>query len=123
MERRRRGEREQGEDEEDQRREHIQRGHEREDDQRREEGDDELRQVLPEELVELLDAVDERQGGVTAAALVEVARAQCEHLLVELAADPDFHQRRRGVADLVSVELQDRPQHDQAGDQQQHAGE
>jgi hypothetical protein len=68
-----RGEREY---EEDRGRAHIKEGHEGEDDDRREQGDDNLRQVEAEKGIERFDALDQGEDGVAGAALVEVAGAE-----------------------------------------------
>src|SRR5207244_2303256 len=83
MECRRQHQREQRKDEEDRRCRQVQERHESENQDRRERRNDELRQVLTKELIELLDAIDERQHRIAAAPLIEMARTEVKHMRVQ----------------------------------------
>ena len=112
-----------GEDQEDDGGRQIEDRHEGEDDERRQDGDDQLRQVLAEERVELLDAVDHGERRVAGSALVEVAGAEAEDVLIQLPPHADLHQGGRGVGDLVAREQQRRADEDEDADERERRNE
>ena len=110
-----RDERDEGGDEQDERDRQIDEGHEGEDEDRRERGDEELRQVLAEVDLELLDALDHRQDDVARARPREVGGAERGDVVVERLPEPRLHARRRVVGDHAPVEVEHAAQHDGGG--------
>ena len=110
-----RDERDEGGDEEDERDRQIHEGHEGEDEDGRERRDEELRDVLAEVDLELLDALDHRQDHVARARPREVGGAERGDVVVERLPEPRLHARRRVVGDHVPVEIEHAPQHDGGG--------
>ncbi len=93
MPQRGREQRHEGEPEHDQRDRQVDEGHDREDQQRREQRDQELRQELAEIGLELLDAVDHRQGQSARALTANGARSERGDLVVERAPQRLLHPR------------------------------
>ncbi len=98
----RRGQRGERRDQEDAGDAHVEHGHAREDHERSQRRHDHLRQVLTEEDVQLLDAVDQRQHAVARPPLIEVAGAKDQHALVQPGTQPDLHPGRGAVGDVVA---------------------
>ena len=96
-----RDERDEGGDEEDERDRQIHERHEGEDEHGRERRDEELRDVLAEVHLELLDALDHRQDHVARARPREVGGAERGDVVVERLPEPRLHARRRVVGDHV----------------------
>ena len=88
-----------GKEQEDDGRVEIKHRHEDEDEDRRDAGDNQLRQVLPIERLQLLNRVHRIDEHVAGAPFLQVARAEGEQVGVEQAAQLDLHQCRGAVAD------------------------
>ena len=89
--------------------------HEGEDEDGRERGDEELRQVLAEVHLELLDALDHRQDHVARARPREVRGAERGDVVVERLPEPRLHARRRPMGDHGPVVLEHAAQQDRGG--------
>jgi len=94
----------------------VDRGHDREDQERGEGGDEELREVLAEVDLELLHALDDREDDVAGARLGEVRRAERGDLRVEPPAQPRLDARRGVVGHHRSAVLEDAAQGDEGRD-------
>ena len=88
---RRRQQRQQGEAQHDQRHLQVQPGDEAEDQERREGGDQKLRNILAEIGFQLLDTVDHGQRHIAGALLADIGRAKCGDLVVDRAAQPALY--------------------------------
>ncbi len=91
MENLRRDQRHQGRGQHDQRHRQIEENHDAEDQERRERRDDQLRQVLAEINLQLLDPVDHRQNGVAGTLQPEMRRAQLRDLVEDHRAQMHLH--------------------------------
>ncbi len=103
----------------DQRHRQVHEGDEREDEQRREGGHEELRKILPEVHLELLHALHEREHDVAGAGAREVGGAEGGDLRVERLAQMLLHagggvmrDHRAGVVERAARGEGDRRQHD-----------
>ena len=97
---------------------HVPERDEGEDRQRRADGDRHLRQVLAEERLKLLDAVDDRQHDAAGAFGAEPGRAERDDLVVQAAAQRLLHARRGAMRDHRAQVVEPGPQHD--GDKGAH---
>ena len=94
----------------------VEEGDEYEDARRQQNGSGELRQVLAEEGLELLDAVDRRGDHVAGALEPEMGGAELDHLAVEAPANVELNQRRGLVGDHGAQVLEPAAQNHDAGD-------
>ena len=78
-----------------------------------------LRQVLAEERLKALDALNQGHQSVAGAALVEVARAKSEGVLVEVSSKLDLDGGRRMMADRIADVLEQAAQYDERRDRRQ----
>ena len=102
----------------DQRHRQVDEGDHGEDQDRRQQRDQELRQELAEIGFELLDAVDHRQRQAAGALAADRRRSQRRHLVVERAAQHLLHARRRLVRHYRAPVLGNAAQHHDPRDQQ-----
>ncbi len=96
----------------------VDRGHDREDQERGQRGDEELRQVLAEVDLELLHALDHREDDVAGAGLGEVGGTERGDLRVERRAQPRLDAGRGVVGDHRAPVLEEPAERDEA----RHAG-
>ena len=91
---------------------HVPERNEGEDRQRRADRDRHLRQVLAEERLQLLDAIDHRQHDAAGALRAEPRGPERHDLVVQPAAQHVLHAHRGPVRDHGAHVIQPRPQHD-----------
>ena len=111
--------RDQGHEREDQhhrRDRHVPEGDEDEDRQRRQHRDAELRDILAEKSLQLLDPVDDRQHYPAGALAGKPSRAQRRDLVVEPAAQILLHSGRGAVGDHRAMMIDEAAQDDRDGD-------
>ena len=111
LERRRREQGEEGEGEHQRGDRQVQQREQDEDDQRREERHQELRQVLAEVGLELLDPVDHRDHDGAGALQAEVRGPERHDLGVEALAQRELHAHRRAMRDHGAGMLRPAAQH------------
>ena len=90
--------------------------HSREDQQRRQQRDQELRQELAEIGLELLHAIDQRECDRARALRADGRRTQRRDLVIDPAAEPLLHARGGLVRDHGAPMLEDRAERDHHGD-------
>ena len=95
---------------------HVPEGDEDEDRQRRQHRDAQLRDILAEKSLQLLDAVDDRQHHPAGALAGKPCRAQRGDLVVETAAQILLHASRGAVGDHRATVIDESPQDHRNGD-------
>ena len=112
----RRGERDQGRHQHDRRDRHIPPRDKGEDRNRRQRGDADLRQILAEKALQLLDPVNQRQHDAAGAFAGKPGRAQFSDLVVETPAQIFLHAAGGTVRDNCAAMIEQTPQEDGARD-------